>query len=286
MKGTPGLIRKISPFQELTEMIKLKNAMEIFKILPRTNCGDCRVPSCLAFAAAVFSGEKRLNDCPRLKGAICDQFEVQRSDSRTLAREEQKLLAELRGKVSRINIEEAAERLDAVFSGGILKVRMLGKDFNVDVSGNVTSDCHVHGWVTVPLLDYVITCSGRPTSGNWVHMRDIRNGAAWAPLFAQRGEKPLKRLADIHTDLFELMIHVFSAKPAPKAFDSDIAVILHPLPRIPVLVCYWKPDGNMDSSLNVFFDESAQDNMTIDSLYRLCAGMVVMFEKVAITHGM
>lgn len=267
-------------------MIQPKNAMEIFKILPRTNCRDCRVPTCLAFAAAVFSGNRRLNDCPHVDRSVLNQFDIQTSGSRTLEREEQRLLAKLKRKVATIDLAAAAERLDASFSGETLKIKMLGKDFYIDTKGNLTSDCHVHGWVAAPLLDYVISCAGKPVSGNWAPMREIRNGAAWAPLFAQRGEKPLKRLADIHTDLFELMIHIFSAKPAPRSFDSDIAVILHPLPRVPILICYWKPDGAMESSLNVFFDDSVQDNLTIDSLYRLCVGLVIMFEKVADTHGM
>lgn len=267
-------------------MIQLKNAMEIFKILPKTNCGDCRVPTCLAFAAAIFNGDKRLDDCPHMDRAVLNQFDIQSAESRTLEREEQRLLADFRRKVALIDLAAAAERLDARFDGEKLKIKMLGKDFHVDTYGNLTSECHVHGWVAVPLLDYVISCAGKPLSGNWVPMREIKSGASWASLFAQRGEKPLKRLADIHTDLFELMIHIFNAKPAPRAFDSDIAVILHPLPRIPILICYWRPDGAMESSLNVFFDNSAQDNLTIDSLYRLCVGLVIMFEKIAITHGM
>ena len=95
----------------------------------------------------------------------------------------------------------------------------------------------------------------------------------------------MKQVADTYTDLFEHMIQVFNAKPAPNAFESDIAVVLHPLPRIPVLICYWKPDDNMESSLNVFFDDTAEENLVIDSIYRITAGMALMFEKIAITHG-
>jgi hypothetical protein len=92
-------------------------------------------------------------------------------------------------------------------------------------------------------------------------------------------------VADVYTDLFEHMIQIFSAKPAPNAFDSDIAVILHPLPRIPLLICYWKPDGTMESSLNVFFDDTAEENLIIDSIYGLAAGIVIMFDKISVTHG-
>jgi hypothetical protein len=52
-----------------------------------------------------------------------------------------------------------------------------------------------------------------------------------------------------------------------------------------MLICYWKPDGGMESSLNVFFDETAEDNLILDSIYRLAAGLVLMFEKISITHG-
>jgi Domain of unknown function (DUF3786)/Putative Fe-S cluster len=270
---------------ELEEMIQLKNAMEIFKVLPRTNCMDCRIPTCFAFAAATFKGEKRLEECPHVDRSALETFSVHNSDSRTLDREEAKALEQLRREVTGVDLASSAERLRASFSDDRLTIKLLGKDFHVDSQGNITSDCHVHGWVTVPLLNYVISCAGKPVSGNWVPLRELKNGATWAPLFGQRCEKPLKQVADTYTDLFEHMIHVFSAKRAPNAFDSDVAVVLHPLPRIPMLVCYWKPDGSMESSLNVFFDDTAEENLPVDSLYRIAAGLVLMFEKITITHG-
>ncbi|MDQ7785888.1 MAG: DUF3786 domain-containing protein [Desulfomonilaceae bacterium] len=267
-------------------MIHLENAMEIFKILPRTNCRDCRVPTCLAFAAAVFKGEKKLENCPHLEKDVLRMFNVQNAQSRTLEREEERALKQLKREVANVDHASAAERLGAGFSGGMLTIKCLGKDFRVDSQGNVISDVHVHGWITVPILTYVLSCSGKPASGNWVPFRELKNGASWAPLFGRRCETPLKQVADTHTDLFEHMIQVFNAKPAPNAFDSDIAVVLHPLPRLPMLICYWKPDGSMESSLNVFFDDTAEENLVIDSIYRITAGLVIMFEKIAITHDL
>jgi len=203
-------------------MIQLNNAMEIFKILPKTNCRDCQVPTCFAFAAAAFKGDKPLRDCVHLDKVALETFSVQNSDSRTLEREQEQALQRLRLKIAAVDLASAAERLDASFSGDKLTIKCLGKDFHVDSRGNVTSDCHVHGWVTMPLLNYVISSSGKPVSGNWVPMRELKNGATWARLFGQRCEKPLKQVADTYTDLFEHMIQIFSAKPAPNAFDSDI----------------------------------------------------------------
>ncbi len=67
-------------------------------------------------------------------------------------------------------------------------------------------------------------------------------------------------------------------------FDAEIALVLHPLPHIPILICYQAADGDLESELNVFFDECCAVNLHIKSLYTLCAGLVQMFEKIAINH--
>jgi hypothetical protein len=264
---------------------QLNNAMDILRILKKTNCGACHVPTCLAFAASVFSGEKRLGECPHIENSELELFEVNNGDSRTLDRELEKALEQLRQEIAAVDLSASAERLAASFADGRLTIKCLGKDFAVDSRGEVVSDCHVHGWVTIPLLNYVISCAGKPVSGNWVPLRELKNGSTWSRLFEQRCEKPLKQVADTYTDLFENMIHIFGAKRAPNAFDSDIAVVLRPLPRIPLLICYRKPEDEMESALNVFFDDTAEDNLVIDCLYRITAGLVIMFEKIAITHG-
>jgi acetyl-CoA decarbonylase/synthase complex subunit gamma len=38
--------------------------IEIFKLLPKTNCGQCGVPTCLAFAMALAAGKAELSKCP------------------------------------------------------------------------------------------------------------------------------------------------------------------------------------------------------------------------------
>lgn len=40
--------------------------LDVLKLLPRTNCGECGLPSCMAFAAELIEGNRRLDDCPAL----------------------------------------------------------------------------------------------------------------------------------------------------------------------------------------------------------------------------
>ena len=38
--------------------------LEIYMLLPRTNCGDCGVPTCLAFAMKLAAKQADLDKCP------------------------------------------------------------------------------------------------------------------------------------------------------------------------------------------------------------------------------
>jgi len=40
--------------------------MEIYKLLPKTNCKDCGLPTCMAFAMQVAAKQKALADCPHV----------------------------------------------------------------------------------------------------------------------------------------------------------------------------------------------------------------------------
>lgn len=49
--------------------------IEIFKLLPKTNCGDCSVPTCLAFAMNLAAGKAELSACPHVSDEAKSQLE-------------------------------------------------------------------------------------------------------------------------------------------------------------------------------------------------------------------
>ena len=40
------------------------SGLDIFKLLPQTNCGDCSVPTCMAFAMKLAQKKAELSECP------------------------------------------------------------------------------------------------------------------------------------------------------------------------------------------------------------------------------
>ncbi len=67
-------------------------------------------------------------------------------------------------------------------------------------------------------------------------------------------------------------------------FEADIGLILHPMPHIPILICYQAADEDLGSDLTFFFDECCGTNLHIKSIFTLCSGIVMMFDKIAEHH--
>ncbi|KJS12363.1 MAG: Fe-S cluster protein [Peptococcaceae bacterium BRH_c8a] len=264
--------------------MQLNNPLDVYKHLPKTNCRECQEPTCLAFAAAVIQGKKKLAKCPHLNESVLEKASVITNEPISLANQQEQILKQLKKEITAVDFASSTERLGAVLTGEKLAIKILGRDFVVDTGGNITSACHVIHWVTIPLLSYIISSAGKDVAGTWMPFRELKKGTIWLPLYDQRCEKPLKQIADKHTDLFADLLHIFGGKQVGDNSKEEISFVLYPLPKVPILIKY-KPKDELDSKLNIFFDRTVEENLNIESLYFICAGMVVMFEKIAVRHG-
>jgi hypothetical protein len=262
-----------------------KNAMEIFQLLDKSNCQQCREKTCLAFAGAVFTGQKRLDECPKLDRETIERFSGKSDSPATIEENRDQYLIKLKEEIVKHDLQAVAKRVGGRFSDGKLTLKVLGKDFSVDTKGKISADIHINPWVAIPFFTYVLYGKGLAVSGNWVSFRELQNAKEMYPLFQKRCEEPIKRVADIYTDLFDDLVHIFSAKQVEKQFESDISVVLHPFPKVPIMICYWFPEDGLESSLNVFFDQTADKNLDVDAVFTLGAGLAQMFGKIALRHG-
>jgi hypothetical protein len=263
---------------------KPKNALEIYQLLDKSNCRKCGEKTCLAFAGAVFLEQKKLHDCPQLPQNLVDQLSGE-IETHPPYEPGLKYLEKLKSEVTRLDLAAAAARTGGSFSDNKLTLKVLGKDFSVDAQGNLAAAIHINPWIAVPFLNYILYGEGLPVANKWVSLRELRDGRERYPLFQRQCEEPLQRVADSHTDLFDNIVQLFSGRQVAKQFQSDISVVLHPLPKIPILICYWLPEDGMNSSLNVFFDATADRNLDTDSVFTLGVGLAHMIKKITLKHG-
>lgn len=267
-------------------MTRIKNPLELYKVLPKTNCRQCSAPTCLAFSAAVIKGERQLADCPHIPDSLSAPLAESITTHKTMEHRREEALEQLRSTITTpIDLASAAQKVGAAIVNEKLAVKCLGRSFFVDALGNVTSECHTHAGMAYILLDHILHSNGADVAGQWVPFGELKRGGAMSALFGQTCEKPLKRLADTYTDLFKDLIYIFSGDRSTNMFSSDVSLILYPFPKVPLLICYWEPEGDMESSLHLFFDSTVESHLSIESTYALGVGLAAMFDKVVLKHN-
>ena len=227
---------------------------------------------------------KKLSLCPHLDSEIIEQLEGQVSTQVTTEEKQQERLDNLKQQLLNVDLESRAEALGARFNGGELTIKCLGKDFSIDSNGRISSVCHTHPWFSIPFVSYILTGQGKEVTGNWMTFRNLKDGIDWDVFFNEQCPQKLKKLADTHSELFGDLISLFGATTTKKYLGSDISVVLHPFPKVPMMVCYWKPEGDLDSDLRVFFDSTADRNLTTESIFGLGTAIVRMLEKIMEKH--
>lgn len=258
--------------------------LEIYRLLAKNNCGRCQLPSCLAFAAAAAAGRKNLSDCPLL-----DEQTKQRLAARLSAKPEQELyqfvkdLSELEQQIAALDLAAIALRIGGTFQHGRLVIKSLGKEFQIDQQGQVHSECHLIPRVKAPLLAYAASPQHQDITGRWLNFRDLPGGMERQNLFASRCERILKELADQHPGLLHDLAELFQGTKA-EGFEADIALILHPLPHFPLLICWQALEDGMESALTILFDACCGVNLPAQMAFSLCIGLAQMFEKIAALH--
>lgn len=262
------------------------NAMSVFRLLEKSNCRKCNEKTCLAFAARVFKGERALEECPKLPDKVRAQYSRPPGGrALQLEQDQDAKISRLKEKLKAKDFQCLAEIVKGEFKQGRLTIRVLGKPFSIDQNGRIFSDIHTNPWLVLAVLEYLLMCRGCPLSGKWVPFRELENAGARNALFVREAEIPMKRLADAFPNLFEDLVRVFNAAPTENFHQSELSLVLTPLPRLPVLIRYWQPEEGMASDLHLFFDATAVENSSIETVFAISSGLARMFEKISATHG-
>jgi hypothetical protein len=256
--------------------------LDLYKLLNRSNCKECGLLSCMAFAHAVINGEKKIEDCPHLNPEAVEDL-----GEKLISRDKEKeynLSAEpFKKKVSKVVFGTVAEGLGIPIVDGKLIVKALGKDFIVSPDGAMESAIHIHTWVAMPIYSYIITGGNKPLAGKWVSFEELKRGSSMSNFFNKRCLEPLRQMAESHADIFFDMLDVFAAQKI-EGFQADYARVLYPLPKVPFLILYWRPEEQFESKLKILFDKTADHFLDIDAIYILGRGMVEMFKNIISRH--
>lgn len=256
------------------------NYLDIYKLLNKSNCGECNTPTCMAFALSVIKGDRNPEDCPDIDTRTALQI------AQSIERKDWKgdLIKTLKREVATIEFDAIADGLGAQLVEDKLSIKCLGMDFQIDPGGAITTSGHINQWIEILLLHYVRTKGSAELTGKWISFTELKGGLVKAQSFKRDCEEPLKALIDDHEDCFDDLLDLLAGKRKHDQ-PADKAWVIYPLPKVPFLILYWAADEDHESSLSILMDMTADIFLDVESLIFLGEGLVEMFRRISVKHG-
>ncbi len=269
--------------------------LEFLKLTPKSNCGECGYPACLAFAVAVTKGGVNPGKCPYVDvAALGDTFTGDHGQDgldgveRLLDEKDMALVAYLKQKTSAIDFSLAAENLGCDWSGSekdCLLFQFLGRSVElyhnrVLIEGRDVEDPRDQ----ILLYNYVHFGGGAAPKEEWVGMESLPNSISKVRTLRVYCEE---RIATFFTDNTKTLIQHASALGAVLRENPEqscsAAFYVSVLPRLPLFVLFWdeEKEENFPAKVKVLFDENVMEFLDIESLVFACERMAERWIELA-----
>jgi hypothetical protein len=251
------------------------NTIELYKKLPKKNCGRCSQKTCMPFALSVIKGDADLSECTLLtEGEIRDlKNSITRSDW------QEELVQSLRLKIKDVDLSALTGDLGGDYREGRLFINCLGREFEIFPGGDIQSRGPITQWIRILLLHYINTHGKAALSGKWVSFSQLRSGMVKASSFLREAEDPIKELFNSSLERVSAAIIKLGARPSGD-FPTPYAWILYLLPKVPVLILYWPEEDEFPAKVSILFDQTADRFLDVESLMFLLEGLVKNIERV------
>jgi hypothetical protein len=258
------------------------NPLDILQRTPKTNCGECGYPACLAFAAAVTRAGAEITLCPYID---LQGLEVRTSSSTSgdltdlgkhMAEEHDlALVNHLQHKVSLLDFSSIADALGAKWNRDdpdVLLLRYLGQNVILGKTKILMDDdTIVDPRDQILLYNYVHSCGGRKPDNTWIGMESLPNSISKVKTLATYCEmkiaehlsgKPARVLKDLGAQLdgYE--------GPSDLSSSATSSLVVPVLPMVPQYLLFWEeePDDGFEPKAKVLFDHHVLDFLDLESL--------------------
>ena len=260
--------------------------LQLVKVLPMTNCGDCGYATCMAFASHVVKKKESLELCSHLAPEVFEELDneirAQQEKNLHVAPDRFKTAKEfVTGKIQDYDFAELAPYL------GGKHVRRDGKDYMIlnylgrtyEVSKEEARCLEEAGeqdvWDVILLYNYIASnCRETPT-GKWISIDALPGSIPKKPELEETCEKRIAQAFKGDVSGLEEAVRTLGGVPAEVETSADVKAVIHPLPKTPFLLLFWDEDRDegFEARAKVLFDETILCFLDIESAVFLAEKM-------------
>jgi hypothetical protein len=257
----------------------MKTAVDIYKILPRTNCGKCGLPSCFGFAAKLATRQASPDDCPSMDEK--DRESVRKSDTgrgNSPGTVYEQALESLKPKVRALDFELVALLFGAVPLGpDKLELKFLNenyfitKDKIINKAGN-----EPRPWISILIYNHLCMPDPPAPAGEWITFSSVPASHAKDKAWAGHVEEVIaKHFSDKMASLLDAS-RKFGGRESVIRGSHDAAFEFRFFPHYPALLLFSDAvlDENFPAQCKLLLDSTTPRYLDIES-------MVVLGEEFA-----
>jgi hypothetical protein len=263
----------------------MRTAVEIYKLLPKTNCGACGMPACFGFAAKVAAHMASIADCPNLSAAAKETVlagEAGRRDSPGTVYEQ--TLEALRPKIKALDFHKVAALFGATTTGpDSLSITFLNEKFIVTKEKVLNeSGKEPRPWISILIYNHLCMPDPPAPSGEWITFSAVPAAHAKDKAWAGHVEDEIAR--HFSGDIAGLCAacEMMGGKKAGAKGGHDAAYEFRFFPHYPALLLFYDvvPEEDFPAQCKLLLDRNAPHYLDIES-------MVVLGEEFAarLTRG-
>jgi len=249
----------------------MKTAVEIYKLLPKTNCGTCGMPTCFGFATKVASGLASITSCATLSDAVKQEIagaELERKGSRGTVYEQ--ALESLKPRVSALDFPLVASTLGlTLLDHDQMEVLFLNERYRVARDGILDR----YGKEPLPFISILIynhLCmpSPPPPSGQWVTFSSIPASHAKDKAWAGHVEEVIARHYSGNPSGLRSACERLGGTPAAAPGNHDAAYEFRFFPHYPALLLFNDavPEEDFPAQVKLLLDRHVDRYLDIESI--------------------
>ncbi len=248
-------------------------------VLPKTNCGDCGFPTCLAFAGMVVSDKHPLGGCPHLATDTVDrcvlelqaQYAAGKWTKRDMAAD---ALAWSRERSASMDLSALPGRIGGelimVDNKSALKLPYFDGHVIIDMDDIVSAeDIELTRWEKVFIYNHLSQGGSRKPTGKWKGFEGFPNTVSKIKTMVSHVEEPLvERFEGRISELIAAASAIGATEVTGSANSADTALFFRPFPRVPVMLLFWDEDiiDEFGATAKLLFDETVVDHLDIESI--------------------
>jgi hypothetical protein len=249
----------------------MKTAVDIYKLLPKTNCGTCGTATCFGFAAKAASGLASITACPNLSEAARKELAAEESRRKgSPGTVYEQALESLKPKVRALDFERVADLFGAILLGAdSLRITFLNEEFTVGKDKVIgPSGKEPRPWISILIYNHLSMPNPPAPSGEWITFGSVPASHAKDKAWAGHVEEEIARHFSGNLAGLKAACERMGGRAVAARGSHDAAYEFRFFPRYPVLLLFYDAvaEENFPAQCKLLLDRNVPYYLDIESI--------------------